>query len=273
MLARASDGLLYVVKFANNLQGTNLLFNEGMGTELYAAFGLPVPHWKPLEVTNSFIAQNCACWMETPTGFLRPTPGLCFGSRFLGDEGMRLFEILPGSYFSRVENAADFWLAWLLDIAAEHADHRQAIFREERNGWLGAVFIDHGHMFGGPKAEHHGPFGTSRYLDLRIYPHITEPLMVKLSKTRGRLDADGLWRRMQALPDDWKTDSALQSFATCLDRLASARFVESVLDTMAESHGFQAGYGESDLHCGQRPRAPILRAPIPAAGQERNTAA
>ncbi len=43
ILARASDGFLYVVKFANNLQGPNLLFNESAGSELYLACGLPIP--------------------------------------------------------------------------------------------------------------------------------------------------------------------------------------------------------------------------------------
>ena len=33
ILAEASDGRLYVVKFANNPQGANLLFNESMGRD------------------------------------------------------------------------------------------------------------------------------------------------------------------------------------------------------------------------------------------------
>jgi len=35
ILAKASDGRMYVVKFRNNHQGPNQLFNECMGTELY----------------------------------------------------------------------------------------------------------------------------------------------------------------------------------------------------------------------------------------------
>src|SRR5580698_1050275 len=96
ILAHATDGLVYVVKFANNLQGPNLLFNESAGYELYRACGLPVPDWTPLWVTDSFLDGNRDCWMQTPEGRLRPSSGLCFGSLFLGQKGDRLFEIVPG---------------------------------------------------------------------------------------------------------------------------------------------------------------------------------
>jgi len=84
ILAQASDGHTYVVKFANNLQGPNLLFNESAGSELYRACGLAVPEWRPLEVSEDFLDENHDCWMQTPEGQLRPASGLCYGSRFLG---------------------------------------------------------------------------------------------------------------------------------------------------------------------------------------------
>ena len=99
ILARASDGKLYVVKFRNNRQGPNLLFNECMGTELYLQAGLPVPSWRPMVLTSQFTDRNPGCWIETPNGHVRPEPGLCFGSRFLGGGDIRLFEILPGNSF------------------------------------------------------------------------------------------------------------------------------------------------------------------------------
>jgi hypothetical protein len=82
ILAQASNGLFYVVKFINNLQGPNLLFNESIGSELYRACGLSVPSWEPLIVSESFIESNPGCWMQTPEGRRRPASGLCFGSRF-----------------------------------------------------------------------------------------------------------------------------------------------------------------------------------------------
>src|SRR5580700_5874154 len=80
-LAQASDGLFYVVKFAHNLQGPNLLFNESAGTELFRCCGLAVPEWRPLLVTSDFLDQNPGCWMRTAEEVLRPNAGLCFGSR------------------------------------------------------------------------------------------------------------------------------------------------------------------------------------------------
>jgi hypothetical protein len=71
ILVRASDGLLYVAKFAKNLQGPNVLFNESAGTELYRAFGLSVPSWKQLVVTGKFVDRNPGCWMQTDDGARR----------------------------------------------------------------------------------------------------------------------------------------------------------------------------------------------------------
>src|ERR1017187_5416922 len=87
ILAEASDGHTYVVKFANNLQGPNVLFNESAGSELYCAFGLPVPEWRPVTASEDFLDKNPDCWMQTPEGRLRPASGLCFGSRFLAENG------------------------------------------------------------------------------------------------------------------------------------------------------------------------------------------
>src|SRR5208337_4281241 len=128
ILALASDGFLYVVKFLNNPQGPNVLFNEIAGSELYRACGLAVPEWRSLLLSDSFIDKNPESWMQTPEGRLRPTAGLCFGSRFMVGDGKRLIEFLPRSSFRRVRNRTSFWLAWLIDVCAEHTDNRQAIF-------------------------------------------------------------------------------------------------------------------------------------------------
>lgn len=235
ILAEATNGLCYVVKFKNNLQGTNLLFNESAGAELYRACGLPVPEWGPLLVTDAFLSHNRACWMETPEGPLRPASGLCFGSRFLGGGSARLFEVVPGTSIGRVRNLQDFWLAWLVDVCALHADNRQAIFQEDSTRQLNAFFVDHGHMFGGPNGEQRLPFQASRYLDGRIYPRISPQLAMSLQKVACNLHVDELWRRIQALPDEWKTDSALRSFAQCVEKLAAPGLFPQMLDSMVNS--------------------------------------
>jgi hypothetical protein len=266
ILAQASDGLIYVVKFTNNLQGANLPFNESIGSELYCACGLQVPSWKPLLVTGSFIDRNPDCWIQTPEGRLRPDPGLCFGSRFLGGDGIRLLEILPGTSFKRVRNHKSFWLAWLIDICAGHADNRQAIFLEDAMRGLEAFFVDQGHLFGGPKGEQQPRFLASRYLDPRIYPNVSSKELLNFQKVARCLDVDQLWQRIQALPDDWKTKSAIDRFAQCLCRLSTPNLLQNILDTMVEAQQQANEHEEIKQSNGRKLKASVLRPRIQAAG-------
>jgi len=232
VLVAASDGLHYVVKFSNNLQGPNVLFNESAGTELYHGCGLPAPAWKPLLVTDSFLDRTPGAWMETDEGPVRPAAGLCFGSLFMGGEPGRVFEILPGTSFSRIGNRMSLWLAWLVDVCADHVDNRQAIFKEDARGQLHAFFLDHGHLFGGPDGRHRLPIIASRYLDPRIYPELGRDEISGLLKTLRSIDADRIWRRAQALPEEWKSTAALDRLRRCLDSLADASRVRTLLDAM-----------------------------------------
>jgi hypothetical protein len=202
---------------------------------LYRALGLAVPSWKPLLVADAFLDQNPDCWMETTGGRLRPEPCFCFGSRFLGGEGVRLQEILPGTSFKRVRNHQDFWLAWLIDICAQHADNRQAMFRESVEDGLTAFFFDHGHIFGGPKGDLRPHFMESRYLDSRIYQNVSSDYLLNLQRVVGCLDSEQLWKRVQALPSQWKTSSALDAFEQALNRLSTPILVQGILETMVDA--------------------------------------
>jgi hypothetical protein len=256
-----------VLKFVDNPQGANVLFNESMGTELYRACRLPAPSWKPLMVTDSFLDRNPACWIETVEGRLRPKSGLCFGSEFLGGGRERLLEILPGTSFKRVHDRTNFWLAWLLDICAEHADNRQAVFVEDAGGWLDAFFIDHGHLFGGPEGRRLVPIMSSRYLDPRIYYDVSYENILSHLCTLTALDVDRLWQCVAAIPDDWKSVSAVSSLGRCLDTLARPLMLLRVLDGVIDNHGEvkqgERGTGsEAILRPGVQPAA--TERPLPA---------
>lgn len=268
ILAQASDGLLYVVKFINNMQGPNLLFNESAGSELYRSCGLAVPSWKPLLLTDSFLDQNSNCWMETQEGRLRPTSGLCFGSRFLGEDVIRPLEVLPGTSMHRVRNREDFWLAWLIDICACHVDNRQAIFLEDGAGWLDAFFVDHGHLFGGPNGDLRRHFVGSRYLDPRIYQSVSSQQFLNFQKIALGLDAEQLWRRIQILPDDWKTSSALDGFVQCLNRLKTSNLLQNILDAMIDAvqKADKSEYGKQQ--CRRNPTVSVLCPGVQASGVE-----
>lgn len=259
ILAEASDGLIYVVKFGNNPQGPNLLFNESAGTEVYQACGLSVPSWRPLFVGDSFIDSNPDCWFHTAEGRQRPESGLCFGSRFLGGDGAGLWEVLPGSRFKQVSNRFSFWQAWLIDICAEHADSRQAIFLKDGKGGFETVFIDHGHLFGGPKGEQRQNILASRYLDPRLYEYrdLLPQYRRDLLRPLGSIDLGRLRRRIQMVTGDWKTASSLEATERFLDRLSDTKLLHNVVDEMVSVCPGDIGPGKRKAYVERN--SPILR--------------
>jgi len=234
VLVNASDGRIYVAKLIDNDQALNLHFNESAGTELYRACGLATPPWKSLLITDDFLNRNRDLWPQGPKGRLRPASGQCFGSLFMDGGSSRLLEILPGNSFRHIRNRASFWLAWMVDICAEQANYRQAIFveRPERN--LKAYFVDHNRLFVGSNERQRLNYQASLYLDSRIYPDTFGEQGQDLLKFTGTLDVDRLWRKIQTLPGDWKTTSALNSFARCLCRLSNLNMLHDVLDEMVD---------------------------------------
>jgi len=265
IMVEASDGFTYVLKFSNNPQGRSVSFNEAMGTELYRVVGLPVPKWKPLNVTGEFLCQNPQCWLETPAGPLMPDAEICFGSRYLGGRDVRIWEIMPHSSFSRIVNISDFYLAWLLDICASHTDNRQAIFEDHLDG-IRAVFVDHDHMFSGPDGRSGQPeYRASAYADVRIYERGSRDCLVSNSKTVLNISVDKLWRKSQQLPIEWLTDAALRNFRECLNMLADAKAVQSIVELIA---GFPEKKGQREFLTEQRTGVDpdwLLRAGIPGA--------
>lgn len=139
---------------------------------------------------------------------------------------------MPGTSFSRISNRMGFWLAWLIGVCGNQVDNRQAIFAEDASCRLNAFFIDHGHLFGGPHGLHRLPFVGCRYLASRIYPDLGRKQGQTFLKTICSLDVRKLWENVQALPDDWKTSSALNSFAQSLPDLSDANRLLSIVGAM-----------------------------------------
>jgi hypothetical protein len=249
------------------------LFNESAGSELFHANALDVPSWKPIFISDFFIDHNPDSWMQTPIGRLRPVSGLCFGSRFLGGDGIRLLEILPGTSFLRVRNRESFWLAWLIDICANHADNRQAIFDEDAEGGLNAHFIDSGHFFGGPKGELHLPFLASRYLDPRIYQSISSKQQCNIRTAAGSIDVKHLWQRVHSLSDDWTTVQLFESFAECLNKLSNANLLRNILDTMVDAVQRTGEFERDKQQNGRKPPGKVLCLGVQDEGMERRLVA
>jgi hypothetical protein len=234
IVAKASDGFLYTVKFADNPQGENLAFNESMGNAIYRACGLPGPHWAAVFISDGFLDRYPQCWIRTESGVRRPRPGWCFGSHFLGLSGAPLFEVLPGTNLSRVRNRSDFLKAWVVDLLCQHADNRQALFLEDESGWLDAYFIDHGHMFGGPRGTDRSDRWINRYLDPRIYSKVTEHDCNVISQLLKSVDYEGLTRVVATLPATWVTVSARGSFQRFLERASDEAFLRDLCGDLPE---------------------------------------
>lgn len=237
ILVQGSDGMFYVVKFPDNLECPNVAFNESMGSAVFNSCGVPVPGWEPVRISGEFLDRNPGSWLVTPEGARRPGEGWGYGSRFLGLPGTPLREILPGSSFGRISNRLDFWKTWVLDVLCEHADNRQALFLREENGLLNAIFIDHGHLFGGPRGMLNPSFRASQYLDPRIYFPVTAEECGEIMATLKRIDPGELMRTFRTLPDRWITPTATVRFERFLDRLADQPLLKqiafSVLDGMS----------------------------------------
>jgi hypothetical protein len=229
ILVRANDGFFYVVKFLDNLQGSNLLFNEVLGTELFRRAGLPVPEWRLVHISEDFLDRNPECWMETEHGRRRPKAGWCFGSQFLGLRNVPVFEILPGQRFNRIRNRKDFWIAWVLDTFCGHTDNRQAVFLKHDSMWIDAFFIDHGHLFGGASGTSSSSFVASRYLDARIYASPNKNDADCIQRTIFGLDLNELANIANSLPESWKTASAISNFERFTDRVSDTTLLRDVI--------------------------------------------
>ncbi len=265
-LVEASDGYWYVVKSDVGGTGSNYLFNEYAGNALYRAYGLPVPAWKPILLTNQFIDENFSRWPTVFGDICPPQSGLAFGSRYLGGDGIRLLEVVPNSGFGRISNRSNFWLAWLIDICALHADSRQAVFQVWNQRLMQAVFIDHGHAFGGPRGDAKPHFRRPCYADERVYqPFDLGSNEAMLSRLKS-LKSDLLWYQVQSMPYEWKTLSGFRQCADCLNRLENAKLLEEVVDTLREAVSHRQYCGNFIHERYQGAKASLLLTRMPVSG-------
>lgn len=155
LLARGSDGRLYVLKMAGNPQGRTVVANEALASMLCKRLGLPVADWAYVRVSDELLDSNPSLWWELPEGQARPAAGLAFGSVVIQQEdGTPANEILPSSWLGRLSNREDFVGMMLFDLWTGARDARQAVFTcAEGSRAVHATFIDHGHCFGGPDGE------------------------------------------------------------------------------------------------------------------------
>lgn len=240
ILVEGINGILYVLKFRNNLQGPHVLFNEAAGMQLYRSFDLPVPVWEPLLLSKGFIERNRRCWMEGTDGHIPPDPGLCLGTRFFSPAN-DVVESLPENSYARLSDQSNFWMAWLIDVCCNHSDDRQALFIKKDDERFKTVFIDFGHFFGGPWGTEHPNPMTCMYIDLGVYPYLSEATLKKFLKMCRGFNPSEVIAHINALPSDWQCAKAFGQLMRGVNRLCDSRFVESLLGRALNSCGSSLG--------------------------------
>jgi len=232
-LVLGSDEVIYVLKHYSNPETSNQAFNDSAGTELYRAYGLSVPHWKPLLLPNELIEIDPGPWNHA-------RGGICFGSKYLCqlDNPGSCYDFFPSSRKAAIRNLGSFWLAWLLDVCCQHSASRHVVFQEnlvsERDyREYEAFFIDHDCLFGGPSGENRPDPIVARYQTPSFYGEPFPEQIYEIKQKILSIDVDSIWGCIAKLPDAWKTQSALSAFSAALNRLSTSTFVEGALIEIA----------------------------------------
>ena len=205
LLVTATDGRLYVLKLCDKQRKQDLL-NESFGTTLAANLGLPVPNWRPIFVSRQFInSLPQECVESTLQSVSTIFEGWYFGSEMVAQvSGQTVCDYLPGKWMDKIENRSEFAGALLLDIWANNAQCRQAIFfQEENSDSFKAVFIGFRGMFS--NAADASSIGKgARYSDKRIYDgHWNETLFSFWQERILSIRESRLRGLLLQLPKEW----------------------------------------------------------------------
>ncbi len=224
-LIEACDGKQYVVKWQQNPQGSRVVPNEALGTALYQEIGLPTPEWAAIEISDAFIDANRGMWFDTGNGFVRPTSGLHFASSRMGTKSQTVFEVLPSTWFTRIQNRDTLLGALVADVWSEHVDSRQALFvQDDGQHSLAIVYIDHGHMFGGADGAQVMRLRACFHLDIRMYASLK--LVDGLNYWIQRIQDNGeaiIARAVESIPEEWVSTAVNENIYRLLNNLPGLR--------------------------------------------------
>jgi len=166
-----------------------------------------VPEWIAIAVSTDFINVNLGKWLNSEDEIRRPAAGLHFGARLVQKPCQRSFEILPESWFDRIDNRRAFWGALVTDVWLNKPDHRQALFMQNGHSHrLSALFINHGSPSPYERSTAKMALGQCLYPNRLIYPKKT--MLNDLDSWLKRIVHRGeraVARAMGRLPQDWLT--------------------------------------------------------------------
>ena len=239
-LALCDNKMRYVIKCTNNLQGPNVLANEFLGVALMNALALPTAEWRIAKYSLSAACpcDHSECDLHFASELLKPS-----------SEG-RLYSYLPSSFVSRIENRPDFIGVLVFDIWAGSTDIRQAIYVEDHESrTFKAVFIDNGHLFGGPRWEFTLRPGIAICLDLSVYTDLFDPELIEAWIARIETIVPHILPGLVGtVPSQWYKGDAGHLQDTLLSRAESLRrlFWEEIRNLKGPlRNSFRGSYGTS----------------------------
>jgi len=211
----------YIIKCPNNPQGPNVLANELIASALMGALDLPTPRWRLARHSSPF---GCEFELGGKSRLPHSKCDLHFASELLKPSSKgRLYSYLPSSFVQRIENRRDFLGALVFDVWAGSTDVRQAVYVEDHTRkTFKAVFIDNGHLFGGPNWDFVRRPGDSICLEKEVYADLFDPLTIESWISRiGKKVARLLPTVLRTVPAEWYKGDIMRLEDTLLARASS----------------------------------------------------
>ena len=227
-LMRASDGYLYVCKFANNPQHIRVLANEFLGTRLGLYLGLPMPEVAVIGVSSELIKDSPDLRMLIRGCTTECSSGLQLASRYLADrKGCEIWDYVPESMVAKLKNASDFARALVFDKWTANSDGRQAVFtklKTERQ--VRATFVDQGYCFNAGDWEFPDSPWRGIYARTSVYQQVTgwESFEPALSRAE-QIDCSELWKLAQGIPEEWWMRGDPEDLPRLIDQLHQRRLL------------------------------------------------
>ena len=237
-LMLGADGRLYVVKFQNNPQHMRVLANEFLASRLAQAAGLTAPEVDLIDVSPWLIENTPQLEMDLGRTRVKCTPGLQFGSRFVGGlmPGLAV-DYLPEGQLLEVRNLQEFAGVLVLDKWTGNSNGRQAVFlRKQRERRYRAVFIDYGYCFhAGDWAFEDLPLRGVYYRN-DVYRQVTgwesfEPWLTRFET----MPADTVWAAANEIPPGWYGGDLAEIEALVEKLLARRSRIRELIDGFARS--------------------------------------
>jgi hypothetical protein len=165
LLVRDAAEKLWILKLCPSPTKSNALANELIGARLMAALDIPTPPHAICRVGRDFFEDD-RTWFA---GGVRPKEGMHFASRYLPClMETSVLEEIPQPLEQFIARSDSFAMVFAFDVWAMHADRRQALYLTQGSA-LTTVFIDNGHLFGGPNWNYSN--FRRRSTTGRIMPH------------------------------------------------------------------------------------------------------